>query len=103
MRVMMKVSVDTKAGNVAIEQGTLPTLLLGFIERTEPEAAFFVAEQGKRTAYFVFDLASSADIPVLAEPFFVELGASVELTPAMNVEDMRAGVQKAIEAVRRAA
>jgi hypothetical protein len=35
-------------------------------------------------------------IPSVAEPFFMNLGASIDLTPAMNLEDMKAGIAKAM-------
>jgi len=37
-------------------------------------------------------------IPTAAEPFFMNLNASIELNPAMNLEDMKVGVQKAMGA-----
>jgi hypothetical protein len=36
-------------------------------------------------------------IPSIAEPFFMNLSASIELSPVMNLEDMKAGVEKAMK------
>lgn len=36
-------------------------------------------------------------IPSAAEPFFMNLDAAIELTPAMNLEDMKQGVAKAMK------
>jgi hypothetical protein len=36
-------------------------------------------------------------IPVAAEPFFMNLGAEISLCPAMNIDDMKAGVAKALK------
>ena len=40
-------------------------------------------------------LKNPMQIPTAAEPFFMNLGAAIEITPAMNLEDMKAGVAKA--------
>ena len=61
-------------------------------ERWKPEAAYFTTFDGKRTAYFVFDLPNSLDIPASAEPFFTELNAEVQLAPVMNAEDLQKGL-----------
>ena len=97
MRMMMKVSVPVEAGNKAVKDGTLPRTFMGFIEQHEPEAAYFVAEGGKRTAYLFFDLKDPSSIPSAAEPFFMNLDAAIECTPAMNAEDMKAGVERAVK------
>ena len=45
-----------------------------------------------RAAYFFFDLTQPSDIPSIAEPFFSNLRAAIDVTPAMNIEDVRAGL-----------
>jgi hypothetical protein len=93
--MMMKVSIPVEAGNKGVKEGLLPKTIMGFIEQMKPEAAYFVSEGGKRTGYFFFDLKDPSSLPLAAEPFFMNLNAAVEVTPAMNVEDMKAGVEKA--------
>ena len=97
MRVMMKVSIPVEAGNKGVAEGILPQTVMGFVEKVQPEAAYFIAEGGNRTALFFFDLQDPTDIPSAAEPFFMNLKASIELTPAMDLADMKAGVQKAMD------
>ena len=92
MRILMKVSIPVDAGNRAISDGSLPKTIVGFVEQMKPEATYFVAEGGRRTGYFVFDLKDPASIPAAAEPFFSRLGADVTMMPAMNLEDMKTGV-----------
>jgi hypothetical protein len=95
MRMMMKVCIPVEAGNRGVKDGTLPRTFGTFIEQHKPEATYFVAEGGKRTALFFFDLKDPASIPSVAEPFFMNFNAAVECTPAMNAEDMKAGVARA--------
>lgn len=97
MRTMFKVSIPVETGNKSIADGTLPRIVMDFMEKFNPEAAYFVAETGMRTGYFFFDLADPTDIPSVAEPFFMNLNAAIELVPAMNAADMKAGVEKAMK------
>ncbi len=98
MRVMLKVSVPAQQGNKAIKEGKLPKLITGFVERVKPEASYFLTEGGNRTFLFFLDMKETSDMPPIAEPFFMELDAGVEWCPAMNLEDVRAGIQKAMKA-----
>jgi len=93
--MMMKVSIPVEAGNRGVKEGILPKTVMAFVEQAKPEASYFTAENGKRTAFFVFDLKDPTMIPSIAEPFFMNLNASIELSPAMNLEDMKTGVEKA--------
>jgi hypothetical protein len=93
--MMMKVSIPVEAGNRGVKEGILPKTVMAFVEQAKPEASYFTAENGKRTAFFVFDLKDPTMIPSIAEPFFMNLNASIELSPVMNLEDMKTGVEKA--------
>ncbi len=95
MRTMARVSVDTSIGNDAVKSGELGKVIESTMALIKPEAAYFTAIGGKRCAYFVFDLKDVADIPMICEPWFQQLGAEVELTPAMISSDVAAGLQKA--------
>ncbi len=95
MRMLMKVSIPTEAGNKTIREGTLPRTMLSFVEQYKPESTCFTSQNGQRTAFFVFDLKEASAIPSVAEPFFMNLNASVELWPAMSLEDMKTGVERA--------
>lgn len=95
MRVMMKVSIPVEAGNRGIIEGVLPATIMEFVDRFKPEACYFGPEAGLRTGFFVFDLADPSMMPTVTEGFFTRLNAAIELTPVMNLEDMRAGVETA--------
>jgi hypothetical protein len=64
----------------------------------QPEAAYFTAMDGKRTGLIVFDLKEPSQIPVIAEPIFMAVNASIELSPVMTLEDVQAGLQEASKA-----
>jgi hypothetical protein len=92
MRTLVRVRIDTDRGNDAITSGRVEKVIGGFVERHKPEAAYFFADKGTRSASFVLDMKDSSEIPVIAEPFFIELGAEVEFTPVMNLEDLQKGL-----------
>jgi hypothetical protein len=96
--MLMKVQIPTRAGNDAIKDGSLPQIVGRAIEALKAEAAYFTAEEGMRTALIFFDMGDSTEIPPAAEPFFMGLDAKVTFAPVMNVDEMRAGVGKAMEA-----
>jgi hypothetical protein len=89
MRMFLKVQMEVAASNLAIKDGSLPKIIQGFIDAAKPEGIWFTALDGKRGMIAVFDLASAAQIPLLAEPFFSALNASFELHPAMDLADLR--------------
>src|SRR3984885_2104070 len=98
MRVLMKVQIPTEAGNAAIKEGSLPQIVGNALEALNAEAAYFTSEEGLRTGLIFFDMADSSGIPPAAEPFFMGLNARITFAPVMNVDEMRAGVGKAMEA-----
>ncbi|MER5432114.1 hypothetical protein [Streptomyces sp. NPDC002588] len=94
MRMMLKASMDTERANELIRNGTLGKLIEESMAQIKPEAAYFTAEGGRRTAFLFFDLADPSDMPVISEPFFLELGADISYIPVMNREDVQKGLAK---------
>ena len=94
MRVLLKATMDTEKANEAIRNGTLGKLVQESVEQIKPEAAYFTTDHGKRTAYLVFDMQDSSQMPVLSEPFFLNLGAEITYTPVMNMEDVQKGLSQ---------
>ncbi len=66
------------------------------MDELQPEAAYFLPQDGKRTALLFFDLKDPSEIPAVAEPFFETANATIELTPAMTIEDLQAGLQRIV-------
>jgi hypothetical protein len=92
MRMMLKVVVDTAAGNEALRNGSLAKIVQTVVEQLKPEAAYFAPEDGQRAMFLVFDLANPSQIPAVVEPMFVGSRARVTLTPCMNYEDLQQGL-----------
>ena len=90
----MQVSLDREKSNEAIRNGTIEKVMQQARERLHPEAMYFGAFGGTRTAFIVFDLTHESDLPSVSEPFFMELGGSITMSPVMNPEDLAAGLAK---------
>jgi hypothetical protein len=97
MRMLMKVQMPTASGNAAIKDGSLAQIMGSSLEALKAEAAYFIAEDGMRTALIFFDMTDASDIPPAAEPLFMGLDAKITLSPAMNPDELRAGVGRFME------
>jgi len=95
--MMLKFSMENEAGNKAIKSGTLPKVLMKLMETIKPEAAYFGLNDGLRTGFIFFDLKENSDIPLIAEPLFMELGAELEFQPVMTPDEVKAGLEKAMK------
>ena len=95
MRMLLKIQMDVEAGNRAIKDGSFGQVLERVMGRIEPEAAYFTAVDGKRTGLIFFDLKQPSDIPAIAEPFFMTVGAAIEFLPAMTADDVQKGLEEA--------
>lgn len=94
MRMMMRVTIPVEAGNAAIKTGRLPQVMGEAIARLKPEAVYFAADKGLRTAYFFVNVNDQSEMPSLAEPFFQEFNAALELMPVMNADDLKKGLSQ---------
>ena len=88
MRMLLKATMDTETFNAAAKAGTTGATLQAIIEDLKPEGAYFIAENGKRTAPLFVDIPYSTHLPRLADPWFIAFKAEVEITPAFIPADM---------------
>jgi hypothetical protein len=95
MRFLVKVSFPVEAGNAAAKRDGFKVIQT-ILEQQKPEAAYFIADGGRRTGILIIDMKDPSDLPRIAEPWFLALNASVEATPAMIPEDL-ANAAPAIE------
>lgn len=97
MRMMLKISIPTETANAHMADGSFAATMQNILGDIKPEAAYFVAENGVRTAYLFITMTDSSQLPAVAEPAFLAFHAKVEVTPAMNLDDLKAAMP-AIEA-----
>jgi hypothetical protein len=90
MRLMMIVSMPVGPFNAAVKDGSTQAKMKKIMDQMKPEAAYFTALNGKRTAILIVDLADPSKIPSLAEPWFLSFDASVDMYPVMTPADLAA-------------
>ena len=94
MRTMLRWTVPVEKGNQAIKDGSIGQTIESLLQLLEPEAAYFLAEDGKRAGMVFFDMADPSQIPQIAERLFLNLNAEVEFVPVMNGDDLRKALAK---------
>ena|SRR5579863_5618992 len=96
MRFLVKVSIPVEAGNAAAKDGF--KAIQSILEEQKPEAVYFVADNGKRTAILIVNMEDASELPAIAEPWFLAFNAAIEASPAMVPADL----QKAAPAIAQA-
>jgi hypothetical protein len=91
MRMLLTASMDVEVGNAAVKDGTLGPKMQQILADMKPEAAYFATKDGRRTAFVVFDMTDSSQLPAIAEPWFLAFNASISVEPTMTPADLAAG------------
>ena len=92
MRFLVKVTIPVESGNAAARAGKLGPTIQAILADLKPEAAYFTDNDGQRAGFIVLEMQDAAQIPAIAEPWFLAFNASVEIHPVMRPEDLaRAG------------
>ena len=81
MRFLVKVKTSLECVNPAIRDGSFATKMQKILAELKPEAAYFLEEDGCRTAMLIIDISEANQIPKVAEPFFLEMNAEVRFHP----------------------
>jgi len=98
MRFLFKISIPLETGNAAAKDGF--RAMQSILEQQRPEATYFLAENGKRTAILIMNMESASEIPALAEPWFLALNAAIEVSPVMIPADLQKAAPAVAEAVK---
>ena len=99
MRTMLKISIPTVEGNKALKDGSMGKFIEHSLSELKPEAAYFTADKGQRTAYLFVDIKDSSEMPFYAERFFLAFNAAVEFVPVMNAEELKSGLPRALAGI----
>jgi hypothetical protein len=97
MRFFLKISIPVEAGNAAAKADRFKAIQQ-ILEDQKPEAAYFLQDDGKRTAILIVNMEEASQLAEIVEPWFLALNASVECKPVMVAGDL----QKAFPALERA-
>jgi hypothetical protein len=93
MRFLLKVNIPVESGNAAIKSGKFGLTIQSILADLKPEAVYFTDDDGQRGAFLFLDLQDAAQLPAIAEPWFLAFDARIEIHPVMVPDDMdRAGI-----------
>jgi hypothetical protein len=101
MRFLLKAEFPVEVANAVGKKGDLEKTIRSILDDQKPEAAYFLASNGKRTAFLFVDLQDGSQIPALAEPWFHAFEASVEIVPVMTPDDLKKASPAIKKAVRK--
>src|SRR5213076_1874356 len=88
MRFLLKVNIPVESGNAAAKAGKLGTTIQSILAELKPEAAYFSDDDGMRTGYVFLEMQDAAQIPAIAEPWFLAFNAGIEIHPVMRPDDL---------------
>ncbi len=97
MRFLIKGQIPVEVGNAKAKDGSLARDIQRIVEAQKPESAYFIEEEGVRTAVLAVNMNDTSELPAIAEPWFLAFNAKFTARPAMVAEDL-AKAQPAIEA-----
>jgi hypothetical protein len=95
MRMLLTARLPNDTFNAAVRDGTAGSKLEAILKEIKPEAVYFTDTDGQRSAVMIVELEKASGIPALAEPWFLAFNATIELHPAMDLQDLQeAGLAK---------
>ena len=69
------------------------------VEELKPETAYFSDMEGARGGYLIVEVEDASQIPAIAEHLFLGLGATIQIHPVTNPENLVKGVRAIGQAV----
>lgn len=96
MHMLLSVEFPHEPFNTAVRNGTVGAIIGRILEESKPEAVYFTEQDGRRGALLVVDVERPAQVPALAEPWFLHFNADCKFRIAMTPEDLQ---QSGLEAL----
>ena len=88
MRMLFTAKMCTDTFNALVKAGTAGSKIKKILEDLKPEATYFTAIDGRRTAVLIINLTDPSQIPSIAEPWFLNFNAELQFLPIMGPEDL---------------
>src|SRR5215217_2489979 len=101
MRFMITCRIPMDRGNELAKNGTLGETIKTIMEELQPEAAYFSDIDGARGGYIVVEMEDASQIPAMAEPLFLGLGATILVNEVMTTEDLAKGTPAIEQAAQK--
>jgi len=95
MKMLLTVEFPLEPFNSLVRSGKVGEIIGRILKSIKPETAYFTEQDGKRGGIFVVDLKTPSDVPLFAEPFFLNFQASCKFRVIMSPEDLqKAGLEE---------
>ncbi len=95
MRMLVNVKFPHQEFNKAVRDGTVGQKVRRIVEDSNPEAIYFVEQNGQRGAILIIDLPDPSKVPAFAEPWFLAFNANVEFHIVMTPDELQsAGLEE---------
>ena len=101
MRFRITCRIPMDKGNELARNGSLGQTIQTIMEELQPEAAYFSDIDGARGGYIVVNMDDASQIPAMAEPLFLGLGATIQVHPVMIPEDLAKGMPAIEQAAQK--
>ena len=101
MRFMITFRVPPEEGNAAMKDGSFIPAFQNIMEDLQPEAAYLADIEGARGGYLVVNMDDASQIPAIAEPLFLGVGATVQIHPVFTLDDMPRVTEAIEQAVQK--
>ena len=72
-----------------MRSGKVGEVIGRILESIKPEIAYFTEQNGKRSGIFVINVKTPSDVPLFAEPFFLNFQATCKFRVLMSPEDLQ--------------
>ncbi|KJS55654.1 hypothetical protein [Streptomyces rubellomurinus] len=94
MRALLEVELDTATSNKLVSDGSITEGVQQMLAQLKPEAAYFLNRRGRRSMVMVVNVADEASLPSIAEPFWQQLNATVDLHICMTADELFEGLRR---------
>lgn len=88
MRILLQITFPNEPFNTYAREGIAGQKIGRVVEATKPESIYFTEHDGQRGAVAVYRVDKDAQIPALAEPWFLSFNASCKFRVAMTPDDL---------------
>jgi hypothetical protein len=84
-----------------MKDGSFIPAFQSVMEDLQPEAAYLADIEGARGGYLVVNMDDASQIPAIAEPLFLGVGATVQIHPVFTLDDMPRVTEAVEQAVQK--
>lgn len=88
MKMILTVEFPIEPFNTLVREKKVGALIGRIMADIKPEVAYFGEQDGTRGGIFVVDVTEASQIPVFAEPFFLNFNATCKFRVAMSPQDL---------------